>query len=113
MKKLIFAAMASVLLLSGCGVGNYSISSGKADESAISFTSPKAEDIVVTIDGASHQVKSVKTKTFKTDRKIKQTAQNTIRIAPGTHEVKVEKEGQPVFSKKLFLSASEHKVIEL
>lgn len=112
MKKILIAAFVS-LLLTGCGVGNYTVSSGRADEGAISFTSAKAENIVVSVDNATYEIKSVKDKAYRTDRKIKQTANNTIRLASGTHDIKVEKDGQVVFSKKLFISASEHKIIEL
>lgn len=112
MKKILIAVSIS-LLFTACGVGNYTVSSGKADEGAISFTSAKAEDIVVSVDNTTYEINSVKDKAYRTDRKIKQTASNTIRLAPGAHDVKVEKEGQVVFSKKLYISASEHKIIEL
>lgn len=112
MKKIFYALVAS-LLLTGCGVGSYSVSSGKADEGAISFTSVRVSDIAVTVDGTSYEMRSVKDSAFKPDRKIKQTAKNTIKVSPGAHDVKVEMNGKAVFSKKLFISASEHKIVEL
>lgn len=112
MKKILIASFIS-LLLTGCGVGNYTVSSGKSDEGALSFTSAKAENIIVSVDNATYEIESVKDKAYRTDRKIKQTANNTVRVASGTHNVKVEKDGQVVFSKQLYISASEHKIIEL
>ena len=112
MKKIIIAAI-SALLLTSCGVGSYSVSSGKADEAAISFTTAKATPITVTIDDATYDLSSVKDVAWKTDRKIKKTAKNTIYLTPGTHNVTVVIAGNQVYSKKLFLSASEHKVVEL
>ena len=112
MKKILIAAI-TVLLLAGCGVGNYSVTSGKADEGAISFTSAKSMPITVTIDNSTYELSSVKDKQWKTDRKIKETAKNTLKVTPGAHDVKVLIDGDEVFSKKLFISASEHKVIEL
>jgi hypothetical protein len=55
----------------------------------------------------------VKQKAYKSGRNIKQTALNTIKIGQGQHEVKVVMNGTDVFSKKLFLSTGEHKIIEL
>jgi len=112
MKKIIFAVIAAIAL-SSCGVGSYSLSSGKADEAFISFTTAKATPITVTIDGSKYEISSVKDKAWKTDRKIKQTALNTIKLVPGTHDVKVQMNGNEVFSRKLVISVSEHKVIEL
>ena len=116
MKKTLFSimiALASTLLLNSCGVGNYSVTSGKPDEAGISFTSAKAMDITVIIEESSYEISTVKEKAYKTDRKIKQTANNTIRIKPGTYNVKVLAGGTEVFAKKLFISASEHRIIEL
>lgn len=112
MKRFIIAAIAA-LIFTSCGVGNYTVSSGKADECALSFVSAKAADIVVYVGNDTYRIQSVKDKAYRTDRKIKATAQNTIKLAPGTHDVKVECNGQVVFTKKLFISASEHKIVEL
>ncbi|MGN1211040.1 MAG: hypothetical protein ACI4TM_05095 [Candidatus Cryptobacteroides sp.] len=112
MKKILYTLIAS-LLLTGCGVGSYSVSSGKADEGTISFTATRAADITVTIDGNSYNIMSIKDSAYKPDRRIKQTARNTIIVSPGSHDVKVEMNGKTVFSKKLFISASEHKIVEL
>ncbi len=111
MKKIIYVL--AVVLLSSCGVGNYTVSSGKADQGAISFTSAKSTDITVLVDDNSYSIKSVKDKTYKTDRKIKQTSANTIFMTPGTHTVKVKMGDEEVFSKQLFISVAEHRIIEL
>lgn len=112
MKNIIIATLVA-LLFTSCGVGNYSVSSGKADECAISFTSAKSQNIVVTIDNNTYNLYSVKEKAYKSDRKIKQTSLNTIRLRPGTHDVKVEVNGEVILTKKVFISTSEHKIIEL
>ena len=112
MKNIVIACAVS-LLLCACGVGSYSISSGKADECAISFTTLKSTPISVVVDGKTYEMSSVKDKAWKTDRQIRQTAENTIKLTPGAHEVKVSIEGKEVYSKKLYISASEHKVVEL
>lgn len=104
----------SALMLSSCGVGTYSISSGKSDTALISFTSPIKKNIVVEIDNQQYSIETVKTKTYKTDRKIKQTALNSIKLQSGQHIVKViDKEQNITFEKKIILSASEHRIIEL
>jgi len=112
MKKLIIIFIGA-LLLTACGVGTYSISSGKSNDAAISFVSPDATPITVYIDGKEHYVETVKTKTFKRDRNIKKTAQNTITILPGQHDIKVISAGNEIYSKKLFISTAEHRIIEL
>ena len=112
MKKLMIIA-AFTMLLTGCGVGNYSVQSGVEDAAFISFTDNVKQDITVTVDDQTYIIKTVKQKAYKSGRNIKQTALNTIKTGPGQHEVKVVVNGTDVFSKKLFLSTGEHKIIEL
>lgn len=114
MKKfLVIAFCFMVTLFAGCGVGNYSVSSGNADESYVTFVSDSAYDIIVDIDGQTYQCKTVKEIPHKTRRDIKKTAQNTITVKPGTHTVKVTAGGEEKFSQKVFLSATETKIIKL
>ena len=112
MKKLMIIA-AFTMLLTGCGVGNYSIQSGVEDAAFISFTDDAKQDITVTVDDQTYHLKTVKQKAYKSGRNIKQTALNTIKIGPGQHEVKVMLDGADVFDKKIFVSTGEHKIIEL
>ena len=110
-KSIIIAAL--TILLTGCGVGNYSVQSGVEDAAFISFTDDAKQDITVTVDDQTYVLKTVKQKAYKSGRNIKQTALNTIKTGTGQHEVKVVMNGTDVFSKKLFLSTGEHKIIEL
>ena len=112
MKKLMIIA-AFTMLLTGCGVGNYSVQSGVEDAAFISFTDDVKQDITVTIDDQTYILKTVRQKAYKSGRNIKQTALNTIKIGPGQHEVKVTLDGADVFDKKIFVSTGEHKIIEL
>jgi hypothetical protein len=77
MKKLMIIA-AFTMLLTGCGVGNYSVQSGVEDAAFISFTDNVKQDITVTVDGQTYNIKTVKQKAYKSGRNIKQTALNTI-----------------------------------
>lgn len=112
MKKILIALIGA-LMLSSCGVGSYSVSSGKADEGMISFVSESKTPITVTVDNESHDVCTVKTKAWRKDRNIKKTAQNTIFLTPGQHNIVVTMNGKEVYNKKVFISTQEHKVIEL
>ena len=112
MKKLIITA-AFTLLLTGCGVGNYSVQSGVEDAAFLSFTDEEKQDITVTVDNMTYELQTVKQKAYKSGRNIKETALNTIKIGPGQHEVKVTLDGADVFDKKIFVSTGEHKIIEL
>jgi peptidoglycan hydrolase CwlO-like protein len=112
MKKL-FIILLGMLLLTSCGVGSYSISSGNADESKISFVSTDKTPITVKVDNVDYNIFTVKTKAWRTERNIKETAENTIKISPGQHNVIVEMDGKVVCDKKIFVSSNEHKVIEL
>ena len=114
MKKLMIIA-AFTILLTGCGVGNYSVQSGVEDVAFISFTDDVKQDITVTVDDQTYLLKTVRQKAYKSGRNIKQTALNTIKIGPGQHEVKVTLtlDGTDVFDKKIFVSTGEHKIIEL
>ncbi len=112
MKKIIFTLI-GILTLCSCGVGSYSITSGKADEGMISFTSEAKTPVTVTVDNDSYDLYTVKTKTWMKDRKIKKTAENTIFLTPGKHNVTVNMNGKKVCDKQVYISAQEHKVIEL
>ena len=112
MKKLMIIA-AFTMLLTGCGVGNYSVQSGVEDAAFISFTDDVKQDITVTVDDQTYLLKTVRQKAYKSGRNIKQTALNTIKIGPGQHVVKVMLDGADVFDKKIFVSTGEHKIIEL
>lgn len=112
MKKII-VSLIGALMLTSCGVGSYSVSSGKADEGMISFVSDAKTPITVTIDNNSYDVYTVRTKAWRRDRSIKKTAQNTIFLTPGQHNVVVTMNGKEVCNKKVFISTQEHKVLEL
>ncbi len=116
MKKL-FYILVTALIFTSCGVGNYSNSGGRADECQISFTystDAKTMPITVTLDdGSVYNIEAVNKVKFKNKKDIKKTAANTIKLTPGTHEVKVTSNGQEIYSKKLFLSTGENRVIEL
>ena len=112
MKKIIISIIGA-LILTSCGVGSYSISSGKADEGMISFVSESKTPITVTIDENSYNVFTVKTKAWRKDRNIKKTVQNTIFITPGQHNVIVNMNGKEVCNKKVYISTQEHRIIEL
>ena len=110
-KSMIIAAFA--MLLTGCGVGNYSVQSGVEDAAFISFTDDVKQEITVTVDNQTYMLKTVKQKAYKSGRNIKKTSLNTIKTKQGQHEVKVVLDGNEVFDKKLFLSTGEHKILEL
>ena len=101
MKKLMIIA-AFTMMMTGCGVGTYSVQSGVEDAAFISFTDDTRQDITVTVDDQTYVLKTVQQKAYKSGRNIKQTALNTIKLAPGQHDVKVDLKGAEVFSKKLF-----------
>lgn len=113
MKKILILLVAGLLLAVSCGVGSYSVSSGKADECSISFTMADKTPITVNIDGAKYDVEAVKTSAFKVNRDIKFTSANTIYLKPGAHDVKVILGGKQIYSKKLYISVQEHKIVEL
>ena len=109
MKKFILAAFAALLLV-GCGLGSYSVASGRPDEASISFVSGTKSDVQVTI---AYTVQTVKTSDYKVNRNIKKTAKNTIFMTPGKHDVTVKKGGETVYAKTIFVSVGEHKIVEL
>ncbi|MBO7287817.1 MAG: hypothetical protein J6U85_06265 [Bacteroidales bacterium] len=112
MKKILLIALLSVFMAS-CGVGSYTISTGLADESSISFVMDKEQNIIVTIDDQQYNVQTVKLKDYRKDRSLKRTVENTIGIAPGKHDVKVTLDGNVIYTHKIFVSAGENKIVEL
>lgn len=112
MKKFIFIVAFSVLL-TGCGVGTYSVQSGIDDAAYVSFTDDAKQEIIVNIDNKTYNVYTVRQKAYKSGRNIKQTAKNTIKLTPGQHNISVLLNGNEVYSHKVFLSTGETKIVEL
>lgn len=101
------------MFLAGCGVGVYSIQSGYSDVAYVVFTDEVKGEIVVNVDGETYNVNTVKHKAYKSGRDIKRTAENSIKLTPGQHNVSVLLNGTEVYDNKVFISAGETKVIEL
>ncbi len=112
MKRIILLLITAIVVY-GCGVGTYTVSSGKEDVASLSFTATATTPLVVVVDDTEYSVNAVKQKAYKADRKIKATAYNTITITPGKHNVRVLSNGQEVYNKTLFISTSEHRIIDL
>lgn len=112
MRKIVIALVGAIVF-SSCGVGSYSVSSGRPDAAAISFTSAEKLPITVSVDGKEYKIETVRTKAYRKDRNIKQTALNTIHVHPGQHDVVVSVSGGKVYDMRLFLSVAEHRIVEL
>ena len=112
MKKL-FVFAAFIMILTGCGVGTYSVQSGVDDAALISFTDDIKQEIVVRVDDKTYTVETVRQKAYKSGRNIKKTALEAIKLTPGQHVVTVTIKGNQIYSQKVFLSAGETKIIEL
>lgn len=115
MKKFFLAIVCLFIMasFSSCGVGSYSVSSGRDDVAYISLEANEQYPVVVTVDGTTYDTFTVKKIAHKTRRDIKKTAKYLITTTPGTHDVKVTKDGKEVYSKKVVISTSETKIIEL
>ena len=108
-------AVAAVIfsLMTSCG-SVYSVNSGVADEGYMTFYSDSSKSITVLVDDAKYQTNTVNSgKAYKKDRDVKNTAKNMITVKPGQHYVRVLSNGVEVYSKKVFVSASETKIIDL
>ncbi|MDY6437412.1 MAG: hypothetical protein SPK72_07565 [Bacteroidales bacterium] len=112
MKKLLAIAIL-MLTMVGCGVGTYSNTSGRSEKASISFVAAREYPIIVSVDGTDYSVNTVKLKAYRRDKRIKETAANTIYLTPGKHEIVVTSNGTEVKKDLIFLSNNESKVIEL
>ena len=113
MKKILIALI-GIVLLSSCGVGSYTVTSGKADAGEISFTFSKITPITVSVDDQTYSINTVKVKAWTVDRNIRKTVKNTIRVNAGQHDITVyDESGTKIYQKKMFISASEHRIIDL
>lgn len=114
MKKIIaLFSIIATLGLGACSVGSHSVSSGMADEGYVWFVSEVEKVITVDIDGTTYQTQTVKEKEWQKRRDIKATTRGMITVTPGKHTVKVVVDGQEVYSKTLFVSATETKMVKL
>lgn len=114
MKKIIaLFSIIGTLILAACSVGSQSVSSGMADEGYVWFVSNVEQKITVDIDGTTYQTQTIKEKEWQKRRDIKATTKGMITVTPGQHAVKVLEGGKEVYSKKLFVSATETKMVKL
>lgn len=114
MKKILIILSAALVALTGCGMGNVSVSSGKADEAYLSFSAATHEAITVTVDGKDYQTETIKVQGWSNNKDLKDLSGSVIKLEPGTHEVLVKnKKGEQVYQKKIFVSAQEHKLVQL
>ena len=105
---------AAAMALTACSYGVYSVNSGMADEGYVCFTGTSAYDITVVVDGESQPARTVKKeKAYKARRNMRRTSQGMVAVKPGSRQVKVMRGGKEVYSKTLFISATETKIIDL
>lgn len=105
--------LASAILFVSCGVGSYTHASGIDDVGCIVLVSDSKKAAEVYVDGTKYKVNSVKKDNFASKRDANKGSENIIRVAPGQHSVVVEIGGETVYSKKVYVSNSETKVIKL
>ena len=103
----------SAIILSSCGVGNYTVSSGVDDRASVCFVDNHSYGIQVTIDGLSYDTKTVKDKEYKSRRNLKKIVKYAIPVDTGTHSIEVVNDGNTVYSKKIIVSTGETKIIRL
>ena len=110
-RTLFYIVLGLALVMVGCKA-NYPVTqqSGKDDVAFLLFVSASNQSsqiVDVTIDGnTTFEAKTVKAK--KADRKGTSYA-----VATGRRRLKVEKEGQTLYEKEVFLSTQETKIITL
>lgn len=109
----ILSAAIFMMLLSGCGVGSYSVASGQEDVARVSFTATAKYAVEVVVDEQTFQVETVRQKAYKPGMRIKQTALNSLKLIPGSHHLVVKRGDSVLFDKKIFLSTGESKIIQL
>lgn len=112
MKKILLL-LVSVLFFASCGVGTYSYSSGVAEKASIVILTDTQKSAKVYVDGTKYKVQTVKESNFTSKRDMKKSSENTIAVEPGQHTVEVVIRGEKVYSKKVYVSNSETKVIKL
>lgn len=113
MKKLVFVLFAITCFLVGCKT-NFPVAqqTGKEDMAYLVFVGPRqtygngSKPVQVDVDGTKFDAKVVKPKTA--NRKGTQYG-----VATGSRHITVTFEGKTIYSKQLFLSSQETKVINL
>lgn len=110
MKNILCAFLVAFCCIA-CG-GTYSVATGVDDTAQLSFSAASSYDVTVQIDGETYQMSTVKKSAIQ-GRKMNATAKNTITIGTGKHQIKVSHKGQEIYSKEIFVSTGQHKIIEL
>ena len=114
MKKLIIILLTVVSVgFSSCGVGNYSVTSGKEDEARIFVQASEEYPISLQIDDKVFDTKTVKKIDFKSKKDLGAMVNYGINTTPGTHKVVIKKDGVEVYNYTVFISTGEYKLIKL
>lgn len=110
MKTRLFTLLGTLLLLGSCAHYPVAQQSGKEDMAYLLFTSGKeyvGKTVTVTIDDATHFDAKV-VKTSKSNRKGTQYG-----VSTGKKAIEVKQDGKTIYSKQIFLSTQETKIITL
>ena len=113
MKRVWLLLLLFPLLFTGCGLGMYSVSSGKADCAKITFVDNASYAIIVKVDGVAYDSRSIKVKPYKVGLKNKKIVKHAIEVSTGKHHIEVLSQEGSIYSHQIFVSANEHKIIEL
>lgn len=101
------------LLFTGCGLGVYSVSSGKSDCAKITFVDKTSYAISVKIDGVAYENRAIKVKPYQVGLKNKKIVKHAIEVSAGRHHIEVVSQEGTIYSHYIFISSNEHKIIEL
>lgn len=116
MKKFLFCTLTLFLsmLVTSCKTGSYSLSSGLPDQATLSVVFHDKMPIFIEIDGVKQEINTIKQQAWKKNRDIKATAKNAVIISTGRHKIVIyTTQNTELYRHEIFVSAGEHKIIEL
>ena len=111
--------LSAVLLVTGCGVGYYAYEPSyghsypdsrhsrstvhRNDFAGLAFYADRSKYIEVSVDRQYYRIKTLKYRANRNRRNFEKAIENTITVRPGTHYVRVWRNGRLLYEQRIYI----------
>lgn len=115
--------LSAVLLVTGCGVGYYSYepsyghsypdsrhrypsshsTASRHEVAGLAFYAERSKNIEVSVDHQHYRIKTLKYNANRNRHNFEKAIENTITVRPGTHYVRVWRNGRLIYDQRIYV----------